>query len=373
MTGSTRCLVLLCTVGAAVCAVGQQAANTVNVNAEVGKKPGVTERVTVAQSSSGETMRVITREVTSEPKESAREKKAVAPDTTPRKARVAVVPAAFSQDVRSKFERELSEKWGLPDPNAVENPGFTGFLIQALVNCRKFDVLERENLASVSKELDFGESDYADAAKVVKLGHMINADYVIIPEIRYIGVVRAETKVPYVGAQQQTIRGKLSTSVRTVDVATSKIVAWTMADVGATNRLGKAEEVPGNPARDIVDQLYSASAVKEVAGIIDVAYPIKVVVVSGASCVLNRGEGAIQEGERLSIYKTGEVMTDPDTKETLGYHEAKVGTVRVVKVDQKTCTAAILEGTGQIEKLFIARRDVKQTPPEADEPAPKLD
>ena len=53
------------------------------------------------------------------------------------------------------------------------------------------------------------------------------------------------------------------------------------------------------------------------------------------------------------------MMVDPDTKESLGYHEARVGKVKVVKVDKKTCTAEVLEGVGKIAKLFICRRDVK--------------
>jgi hypothetical protein len=75
----------------------------------------------------------------------------------------------------------------------------------------------------------------------------------------------------------------------------------------------------------------------------------------------------------LNVYRPGEMMVDPDTKESLGYHEARVGQVKVAKVDEKTCTAEILEGAGTIEKLNICRRDVKPAPAAPLAPAPKLD
>lgn len=360
--------------GVVAAAVWAQEGAEVSIQAELTlkKDAGSTESVTIVQPGPAGTTSTITRTVTTVEKDRA-PRPDVPADNAPRKARVAVIPAIFAQDARQKAARELNEKLGLTDPTVIENPGYTSFLVDALVNCRKFDVLEREDLRAAIKELDFGESDYADLAKVVRVGNMLNADYVVIPEIRYLGVVLEQKDVPYVGKQTQRLKAKLSTSVRTVDVKTTKIVASAMADTGVTNRLRKAEESPGSPVRDLIDGLYGQSALKVTAAIIDTAYPIRVVAVGEASCVLNRGEGAVREGEMLNVYRPGEVMTDPETKEVLGYHEARVGRIRVVKVDEKTCTAEILEGGGSIEKLNIVRRDVKAEGPVESSPAPKLD
>jgi hypothetical protein len=347
----------------AAAALAQETKQDINIEADVniGPKPGTTESLTVIQPGPDGSTRIMSQEVVKEP-EVREPRPEVAPDETPRKARVVVVPAIFAQDVRSKFERELNEKWGLTDPSVLENPGYTAFLVDALVNSRRFDVLEREDLRSVIKEIDFGESDYADLAKVVRIGQMVNADYVVIPEIRYMGLIMIEKDVPYVGQQSRRLKGKLSTGIRVVDVKTSKIASSSMSDMGATNSLRRAEESPGSPVKDLIDALYGGSALQEAARITDIAYPIKVVAVAEATCVLNRGEGAIQEGDLLNVYSPGEVMIDPDTKENLGFHEARVGKVKVAKVDPKTCTADILEGAGQIQKSFIARRDLKPEP-----------
>lgn len=89
--------------------------------------------------------------------------------------------------------------------------------------------------------------------------------------------------------------------------------------------------------------------------------------------MLNRGEGAIKEGEILNVYQLGEVMVDPDTKENLGYHEGRVGQIKVIKVDQKTSTAEIVEGAGKVQKLHICRRDKKIEALNIEKPAPKID
>lgn len=348
----------------------------VSARAEEAVAPGktTTESVAVIKPGPGGEVRVLSKDVTTtEVAKPAAGRPDVAADTAPRKARIVVVPAVYAQEIRSKFERELSEKFGVTDPGIIENPGYTSFIIDALVNSRKVDVLERESLESVVKELEFGESDYADVAKVVKIGRMLNADYVVIPEIRYL-VITAENKdIPYIGQQQEQVKGKLATNVRVVDVATSKIAASNISDVENKTRFRDNLGPRGQQVRDFVSGLYAESGIQESANVIDTAYPIKVVAVSGSQVIINRGKGAIEAGELLSVYQTGEMMVDPDTKESLGYHEAKIGVVRVVEVNEKTAKADVVEASGAMEKFYICRREAKTAPQAVEPPAPKLD
>lgn len=342
----------------------------VDANVTVGKKAGTTETTTLTHPVGGGVV-AVTKETVKDA-EAPRVKPEVAVDTTPRKARVVVMPATYAQEVRSRFQREMQEKFGVGDLGVIENPGYTSHLVDALVNCRKFDVLERETLGAAIKEINFGESDYADAAKVVRIGQMLNADYVVVPEIRYINVIALEKEVPYVADRQLQYRGKLSMNIRTVDVKTSKIVASGMGETSWTNRVRRTAESPALPIKDFVSKLYAESAKEEAARIIDAAYPIKVVAVTENTCVINRGVGAITEGEVLGVYSPGEMMMDPDTKESLGYQEIKLGLIKVVKVDPKTATAVIIEGIGRVQKLSICRRQIGVDLP-VEPPAPKID
>ena len=147
------------------------------------------------------------------------------PDTGVRKARIAVMPATYVVGARSQFRRELSEKLGLSDPTMIENPGFTGHLVDALVNSRKFDVLEREALRLMVNEIDFAESDYGNLSKTVQLGKMLTADYVVLPEIQFIDIVVEEKDVPYVPARRVEYMAKMATRTRVVRVETGRVVS----------------------------------------------------------------------------------------------------------------------------------------------------
>jgi hypothetical protein len=347
-----------------------------NIKAEirVGEAAGTKDTITVVQPNTGGGQTVIQREVVAEPAVPKARVQAPTIDDSSRKARVAVVPAVFTQELRSKFQRELGEKFGVTDLGVVENPGYTSYVIDALVNSRKLDVLERENLGAVIKELDFGESDYADVAKVVKMGRMLNADYVVVPEIRYLSLTLENKEVPFINQKQALVKGKFATNVRVVDVATGKIVASNIGDVQKQIRLKEANGPAGRQIYDFIEELYGVSGKIEAANVIDTAYPIKVVAVAGGALTINRGKGAIVLGEVLEVYQAGEMMTDPDTKENLGFHETKVGKAKVVEVNEKTAKAEVLESAGEIPRLSICRR-VKAlgavTPVEP--PAPKLD
>lgn len=326
------------------------------------------EKLTVIRPGPDGEIRVLSKEiVTDRDAKTVRPRREVKADTSPRKARIAVVPAVYAQDLRSRSNRELNEKFGITDPGIIENPGYTGFLVDALVNCRKFDVMEREDLSSATRELDLGESEYADIEKAVRLGRVLNADYVIIPEIRFVEF-RAARSIPYIGRTGKRLEGRVDVSLRTVDVSTSRLVSSYMYST-KLRRSRKRDESNASLVAGLRGQLYKRSSMEGVANVIDVVYPIKIIAVEDYTCVLNRGSGAIVEGEILSVYKPGEVLIDPDTNETLGYHEALVGKVKVTEVKAKIAIAEIVEG--KVRKLYICRREGKAG--EVPVSAPKID
>lgn len=303
-------------------------------------------------------------------------------DEAARKARVMVVPAIFQQEARRRVDRELNERFGITDPGVIEAPGYTSFIIDALVNARKFDMLEREELRAAIRELDFGESDYADPAKVAKIGQMVGADYMVVPEIRYLDGQRETKVVPYVGGEQNTLKCKLATAVRTVSVGTGKIVASNIKEVEKRKRVRGTDtpEAVRLGMLDLIAETLRESALREAANIVDVAYPIRIMSLDGDTVMLNRGQGAIINGERLKVFAVGEVMVDPDTRENLGYQEAYVGMLQVTDVDQKTSKAVVVERLAPFQRLFLCRRvdpptlaDPALRAPSAEPPAPRID
>jgi len=353
----------------------------VNVDVTVGQKSGTRESMTVIQPRPGGGAAIMTQEEvrSGEKKEAPASAGATAPVATeekPRKARVVVIPAVFAQGIRNKAQRELNERFGLSDPTILENPGFTSYLVGSLVNLRKLDVLEREDLRSVIKEINFGESEYADVGKAVKIGQMLNADYVVIPEIRTFVVDRRQEQVPYVGQSQVKVKGRFSTTVRTVSVASSKIVSAFMDDADATSRI-RERDIPSVVVSDLIAQMFADAGLRSASSVVDAAYPVKIVSVSGDQAIINRGRGAVLEGETFKVFNPGEVMVDPDTHDNLGYSEAYVATIKVTSVDEKTAKAVVTDRKGDIVKLSVCRREKAPTTAKnltaPQQPAPTLE
>jgi hypothetical protein len=79
----------------------------------------------------------------------------------------------------------------------------------------------------------------------------------------------------------------------------------------------------------------------------DVIFPPKVLTKRDTTVTINRGEGGgVAEGDIFNVFALGEEMIDPDTKESLGREEVKVGKVKISQVNPKTSQAQILEDTG---------------------------
>lgn len=358
--------------------VWAQETKNVNMDVTVGQKPGTKDSVTVIRPGpGGETQILSTETVQGNEKKAARSAVPVAvADDTPRKARVIVVPAVFAREQRRRIDRELNERFGITDPGLIENPGYTTYLVDALVNARKLDVLEREDLKSIIKEIDFGDSEYADINKAVKIGQMSGADYVVLPVITTLVVDKRREQVPYVGQSQEKIRAFFRTVVRTVDVKSGKIVASFPNEVERTARV-RERDTPALVVADAISGMYKDAALKEAASIVDVAYPIKIVSIDGDNVIVNRGRGAIVPNEILKVYSAGEIMVDPDTKDNLGYNEAYIGSIKVTEVNEKISKGVVTDRKGEIQKLSICRRDktpsTKIDPMAAPQPAPKLD
>jgi hypothetical protein len=89
---------------------------------------------------------------------------------------------------------------------------------------------------------------------------------------------------------------------------------------------------------------------------VDVVFPAKVLIKRDNLVTINRGEGGgVAEGDTFNVYALGEEMIDPDTKESLGREEVKVGKVKISQVNPKTSMATILEDTG-IDKGAVLRK-----------------
>ena len=234
-------------------------------------------------------------------------------------------------------------------------------LIDRINATRKFDVVGRSDLSDIIKEQDLGASGNVDAKTAAKAGKLTGAKYLLVTTVddfqdyvekaTFEGTGRSATKrvfrLSVVGKIYDSSTGKLleSANFQTGNDAFKQIQeerSYTVKDGELSDEMMVAV------SRDLAQRIANRVA--------DVIFPAKVLVKRDNEVTINRGEGGgVAVGDTFNVFALGEELIDPDTKESLGREEAKVGRVKITQVNPKTSTAQILEDTG-IDKGAILRK-----------------
>lgn len=279
-------------------------------------------------------------------------------DTAPHKARLAVLPAVFSKHFKSEITgQEKIETSGQANlkmiftseyESRLEGPSFTLSLVEAFVGARKFDVLERARLTEALKEVDFGESDYANVAKVVPMGKALNAEYVVLPEIEVIHLVVEVKDIPYVDRVRPKPKGKMIARLSVVDTATTKVVSSFTEEVQVERKLKYNDPFLASEMKNLVMDLYKAQSMRMLCRTLEAVYPVRLLEVNAGKVVLNRGEGAISVGDEFEIFSLGKAYVDTDTGDSLGQGETRMARIKVNRVLPKFSEAEIVDGADKL-------------------------
>ena len=225
-------------------------------------------------------------------------------------------------------------------------------LIDRVNATRKFDVVGRSDLNDVLKEQDLGASGNVDPKTAAKAGQLAGAKYLLVATVddfqdyvetaTFAGTGRSATKrifrLSVVGKLYDSSTGKLieSANLQTGNNAFKNISenrSYSVKDGNLTDEMMVAV------ARDLAEKIANHFA--------DVIFPAKVVIRRDKEVTINRGEGGgVTVGDTFNAYSLGQELIDPDTKESLGREEVKVGRVKITQVNPKTSLADILDDTG---------------------------
>lgn len=262
---------------------------------------------------------------------------AASPAQAQNKATIAVAPFTFHKDYRA-------------EPNAqLETAALTQKFVTALVQTRKFDVVERERVETLLDEMQLSETGLMDPARAVEAGKMLGADFFLMGEISVFTVTTTVKKIPMTERWLRDREMLLVVDMRIVDTRTSKVVAAHRGE----SRQSSRERLPNRPnvntatTPEEVEIVERDLCQKLVIKVIDAVYPIKVINVNAAGVVsINRGQGGgVAVGDVFDVYTEGEEMIDPDTGEVLGSEETKVGRIRLDQVLAKFSKCSQLAGT----------------------------
>ena len=226
---------------------------------------------------------------------------------------------------------------------------------------RKFDVVGRSDMSDILKEQELGASGNVEAKTAAQAGKLAGATFLLVTTVddfqdyvetaNFEGTGRSATKrvfrVSVVSKLYSSSTGKLIQSAN-LQTGNDEFKDITENRSYSTKDGNLTDELMVAVARNLAEKIATHFA--------DVIFPAKVLVRRDKEVTINRGEGGgVAVGETFNVYALGEEMIDPDTKESLGREEVKVGKVKITQVNPRTSTAEILEDTG-IDKGVILRK-----------------
>ena len=235
--------------------------------------------------------------------------------------------------------------------------GVAEMLVTALSETKKYTLIERTKLAAVLDEQKLGASGAVSAQTAAKIGRLLGANYIITGAVTEfgvkdskIGVGGLEKVLPFGGgAKVSKTKARAVIDVRAIDTVSAQIVAAASGEGEKTSaefsgnvsiapsfdfgKDGFDETILGKAARKAVDTVTVALSAKfEAAG----SGAVKIIKIAGNQIYINSGEADGEKvGHSYEIYRAGENMLDPDTGESLGSEEEKIGTAKVTKVNPK--------------------------------------
>ncbi|MHC4740434.1 MAG: CsgG/HfaB family protein [Planctomycetota bacterium] len=252
-------------------------------------------------------------------------------------------------------------------PGAVVSAMFTQKLAMALTQTNKFAVLDRESMAEFARERSLLLSNDAPLEERAKLAEMLGSDYLLVGTISQ---AKLERKAKRLSAANYTVtehKARVVFNYRLVSGYSRQIV-----QAGVVEKYLENEEIRAiadeqssaewDPAQ-IREAIFAIVANEVVEKIIDRLYPVKVVSVQpNGQIIVNQGGDRIEPGTVFEIYKQGEELFDPDTKESLGKVETLVATIKITRVAQKMSFAEVVSGEAlKVTKGLLCRPKKKET------------
>ncbi|PIS47923.1 MAG: hypothetical protein COT17_00990 [Elusimicrobia bacterium CG08_land_8_20_14_0_20_51_18] len=232
--------------------------------------------------------------------------------------------------------------------------GIAEMLVTSLAETKKYTLIERNQLEKVMAEQRLGASGAITAQTAAKVGRLLGAQFIITGAVTEFGVKDSKIVVgglgkvlPFGGgAKVSKNTARVTIDVRAIDTSSAQIIAAAKGEGSKSSseisadlsiapsfdfgKEGFDETVIGKAARKAVDEV-----AKELSKKFDEAGggAVRIIKIVGKQIYINSGKtNGEEEGRVYEVYRVGEEMIDPDTGESLGSEDEKIGTAEVVKV-----------------------------------------
>lgn len=238
-------------------------------------------------------------------------------------------------------------------------------IVDELVDSRRFTVLDRRYLEQASGEMALIETGDVPVADLVRLGQTLAADYVLVGTLENVTGASSTRRMRTRDVEVQDLNVNAQLSYRVIDPATKQVkFSRTESMVFGDHDLQTVGT--SSTTEPIVIAVGVGKLLGRTAGMMvtEAIYPIMVMAVTNSAVVLGQGGESMVVGTSLDLFRLGERMIDPYTKESIGRVEEWVGTVEITRATNKQSYARLVK-VADIDlrehfepKTFIARRPV---------------
>ncbi|MGA1204925.1 MAG: CsgG/HfaB family protein [Opitutales bacterium] len=250
---------------------------------------------------------------------------------------LAVGKVKTSESVNAAANRDGSANSLMRVSEAID-----GQLIDALNGTRKFEIIARSDLDALLEEGAFTGAG-------LQVG---GSDYLLVPSIDDYQDLIERATFGGIGATAEKRKIRLGMVCRIYDAASGKLVESTNFQLDNKNveKLLENSTRNGSFSDDLLRKIAEEMGGQIANRVVDVIYPARVMSVVGPQVTINRGDGTgIAVGQKWDIFALGEEMIDPDTGESLGQNEVKVGEITINRVTPKFSTGNIGENFGIVQ------------------------
>lgn len=232
-------------------------------------------------------------------------------------------------------------------------------LIERFNATRKFEIIARSDLDSILKDQGFQGSGNVDLSdpRVAQAFKIRGVEYLVVTTISDFQDVTETATFEAIGEKAMARNIRYVATVKIWD--TTRASLKEAATIPLKRRLSRDVKhfinQDGEPTDELLFAIAQELGDRVVNRVVDVIYPARIIARTDRQVTINRGDGTgIASGQTWDVYALGEEMIDPDTQESLGREEVRVGKVRVTQVLPKFAKAEVVEDLG-VDKDQIVR------------------
>ena len=199
-------------------------------------------------------------------------------------------------------------------------------IVGNVVSSRKYEVVERENLEKVQKELklvDAGmtEGNAPDSNQLKAAGYIVYGK--VIQFRNYVNqAVVGDVAV-------SVLKGTVELQIRIVNIATSRQLAAKTIKKEIVKRMSNALASSQNLELEVMTEALDLAAKDVVLKMNEIAFPAYITDADGKYVTANISAEQVTVGEIWKIWRRRGKKFDPETNEQDGYREKEMGLVRV--------------------------------------------